>query len=396
MARCRILDLQEPAQPASAEPLRVAGVLGYFNTGTNTMVKMLRKYHVLNSVEPKSYRERTDGMKWEGNGILHICSIRLWKHTCPASDFGLANNDHNTGIIIMVRDPVTLMNANAKNPYDLFPSSGARRKQGDLSWLFQPCVLRTAAWSREHAPYLKPLEDVHATDFIDMWTKYYTGYLHMHWNNGAFNARAIIVRNEDVLRDAAACCHALSYLGYERNDKEVIDLPNPKNPSEHASDVRAREDRVYFDLDSAGLLDEIVAIIARNTPCCELLRALKYTNLLALVEGRRTMLEMPLFHATPRAQAEAEVVTLKRSEQVAGLSVTREQVDGTQGLHLPSLDRDCVFYLDIFDVDARVQIVCYAARDEPRSVPAVLLIPGSGEFGTKEKTRKKKNVRAVQ
>ena len=108
------------------------------------------------------------------------------------------------------------------------------------------------------------------------------------------------------------------------------------------------------------------------------------------------MLEIPLFQTTPHAQPQAGVVTLKRSERVAGLPVTRAEVDGTQELHLPSLDPDRLYYLDIVDPVTRVQTVCYAARDAPRSIPAVLLIPGSGEFGTKEKTRKKKDVRAVQ
>ena len=160
-----------------SEPYLFTAVLGLHNNGNNAIEKHLRAFHE-GHVEPMDRRDRPGAVPtWEGNGTLHIESLRIWRHACPVDDFGLPSrvtyNQRSVHLacVICVRDPVTWLVSMSTKPYDIFSTAGKKRAYGKLDWLLEKVTFRG-----KRAPAIGQ-DDRNFSDALELWEFWYSHYL---------------------------------------------------------------------------------------------------------------------------------------------------------------------------------------------------------------------------
>ena len=170
-------DMLQGCAEEKSEPYLFTAVLGLHNNGNNAIEKHLRTFHA-GHVEPTDCRDRTGVVRaWEGNGTLHIESLRIWRHACPAEDFGLPSRVTSgtrrvrLACVICVRDPVTWLVSMSRKPYDTYPTTGKKRAHGKLDWLLGNITFRGST-----APAIGQV-DREFSDALVLWEVWYAHYL---------------------------------------------------------------------------------------------------------------------------------------------------------------------------------------------------------------------------
>ena len=118
----------------------------------------------------------------------------------------------STTLLLTVKNITSWLWSMARNEYELFPHPKRPRKQHSLWWLLKEVQLLSQEAGCPDSPgtLLYPTA-------VNLWFAYIRGYLSGLLAPGSEPSRAIVVRQEDILRRPQEVVVALAKLGLPRN-----------------------------------------------------------------------------------------------------------------------------------------------------------------------------------
>jgi len=222
---------------AASIPCSGAGhvcVMGMHKSGTHALTQYLRQYFDV-AVLPTTKDDKNEG-------VVVLGDFAVWKHTVPLTPlrFPSSMGTSLVTVLLTVRDPVSWMASLSREPFEIFPVSGKRRKKLSLSWMFESCELRTSAnFHRDWFP------NARFKSVLDLWATYVHGYLTALVTPDGDSSRVFVVRYEDIVRRPGEMVEELATLGLPRNGRTFVPIEGSvTNTHETRKDICAREDGI--------------------------------------------------------------------------------------------------------------------------------------------------------